>query len=273
MSEDIVVDMDALRDTNPVIEDLAISRIATCPPEIIKAKIAIMKAVHGVDQTGRNKFHNYDYASSADVLKSVREAMVDNGLALEMWPVEFAKDEDDNMRVKFMMQWQHESGAVAEPLPWYGIANDRDKGGKTMDKWFNKCATAAEKYFFLKQFHIPSEKGFDPDEGNAATDKDNSNRKSAAALKKEGAWEAHIELIERHTDADELDAFMNDELLPGINDIWPKKWIADIREYAGKKWKDLKAAAPIEQQLGHSDDNGAALDELDSAPVDDEIRY
>jgi len=141
-----------------------------CPASIIKAKVAVMKAVHGVGQTGRNKFHQYDYASSADVLKAVREAMVENGLALEIWPVEVSKDDDKNMRVKFMLQWQHESGDVSEPLPWWGVANDRDKSGTTGDKWFNKCATAAEKYFFLKQFHIPSEKDFDPDEGNAHTD-------------------------------------------------------------------------------------------------------
>lgn len=166
-------------------------RMTPCPAEIIKAKVAVMRAVHGVGQTGHNSFHNYDYASSADVLKAVREAMVENGLALEAWPVDVDKDEDGNMRVKFLMQWQHESGAVADPLPWYGIANDRDKSGRTGDKWFNKAATAAEKYFFLKQFHIPSEKGFDPDEGNAATDGDNAPAKAAPKAKaKEAAGNA-----------------------------------------------------------------------------------
>lgn len=154
-----------------------------CPAEIIKARIAVMKAVSGVGKTGHNSFHKYDYASDFDVLTAVREPMLENGLALEMWPVSIETDEDKNMRVKFMMQWQHESGALSEPMPWYGVANDKDKSGKNGDKWFNKAATAAEKYFLLKQLHIPASKDMDPDAGNADTDNQQQNTPAPAAAR------------------------------------------------------------------------------------------
>jgi hypothetical protein len=134
------------------------------PAEIIKARIAVMKKAHGVGKSGRNDFHKYDYASDYDVLSLVQPAMVENGLALEMWPDRIeGPDQDGNMAVRFLMQWQHESGAVSEPVPWYGVAQDRSSKGAMGDKWFNKAATAAEKYFLLKQFHIPAGKDVDPD--------------------------------------------------------------------------------------------------------------
>ncbi len=133
------------------------------PASIIKARIEAMKQIHGVGKTGRNSFHNYDYASDFDVLTAVRGPVTESGLYLEMWPEDISEDKFGNMWVRFAMQWQHESGEVAEPVPWYGIANDRDRNGRNGDKWFNKAATAAEKYFFLKQFHIPAGKDFDPD--------------------------------------------------------------------------------------------------------------
>jgi hypothetical protein len=134
------------------------------PAEIIKARIAVMKKAHGVGKSGRNDFHKYDYASDYDVLSLVQPAMAENGLALEMWPDRIeGPDADGNMAVRFLMQWQHESGAVSEPVPWYGVAQDRSSKGAMGDKWFNKAATAAEKYFLLKQFHIPAGKDVDPD--------------------------------------------------------------------------------------------------------------
>ena len=136
------------------------------PASIIKAKIAVMKGASGVGKSGHNKFHNYAYASDVDVLLMVQPLMVENGLSLAMWCTGTeGPDDNGNMIVHFAMQWQHEGGDVSDPLPWIGVAQDRDKQGRMQDKWFNKAATAAEKYFLLKQFHIPAGKEFDPDEG------------------------------------------------------------------------------------------------------------
>lgn len=142
-----------------------VDMLVTIPAEIVKAKLAIMKDLHGgIKETGVNDFHKYVYASGFDVLKAVTPLMAEHGLALEMSPQKpTGPDEHGNMSVLFLMQWQHESGVVSGFIPWYGLAQDRDSKGRMGDKWFNKCATSAEKYFLLKQFHIPSDKDVDAD--------------------------------------------------------------------------------------------------------------
>ena len=148
-------------------KDTAVVQAEPVPAEIIKAKIAVMKGAHGVGKTGRNTFHNYDYASDFDVLSLIQPLMAENGLTVEMQTVHVeGPDENGNMRVLYDMVWQHESGVCAPPVPWYGVAQDRDKQGRMGDKWFNKAATAAEKYFLLKQFHIPAGKDVDPDKSS-----------------------------------------------------------------------------------------------------------
>lgn len=159
MSEHITEDGKILEEAQSVTAERG-----KTPVEIINAKLEVMKEAHGVGKSGRNDFHKYDYASDYDVLSLVQPAMVKAGLHLEMWPEHVeGPDANGNFRVLFMMQWQHIRGKVSPPLPWYGVAQDRDGKGNAGDKWFNKAATAAEKYFLLKQFHIPAGKDVDPD--------------------------------------------------------------------------------------------------------------
>lgn len=124
------------------------------PPEIIKAKIAIMGEVGEIGKSGYNSFHKYNYSTDYDVLSAVAPLMAKHGLMLDMWPVNAYQDGHGNMTVTFMMQWQHESGVMADPIPWRGLSNDKDKTQKQGDKWFNKAATSAEKYFLIKQLHL-----------------------------------------------------------------------------------------------------------------------
>lgn len=225
----------------------------SCPAEIIKARVAVMKAIEGVGKTGHNSFHKYDYASDFDVLNAVRGPMVENGLALEMWPVSIETDDDKNMRVLFMMQWQHESGVVSEPMPWYGVANDRDKSGKNGDKWFNKAATAAEKYFLLKQLHIPASKDMDPD--NDAGQDTQPEAKTATpkatpdAEAKVNQWvDAQIAFLAAIKTADEYDKWREspkvEQNMPVLQDTYPdnhKRLIAASMEAATRVAKPLAA--------------------------------
>lgn len=138
------------------------------PAEIAKAILKVMKEVTGVGKTGHNKFHNYDYSSKEDVLKVLQPAMVNAGLACLPSVLKWQTDEYGNFVVDYDMILMHESG-VTFPVQWVGVAQDKDRQGKNGDKWFNKAATAAEKYFLLKLFHIPvSEDDADADANNAS---------------------------------------------------------------------------------------------------------
>lgn len=155
--------------------DISTSSKASSPPAAIaKAIIAVMKAVTGVGKTGHNKFHNYDYSSKEDVLKVLQPAMVDAGLAIipsvEGWEL----DKFDNFVVQFRMTLLHETGESWTTY-WHGVAQDKDGKGRNGDKWLNKAATAAEKYFLLKLFHIPvAEDDPDADANNASAGQNKS---------------------------------------------------------------------------------------------------
>jgi len=203
------------------------------PAEIIKARIAVMKKAHGVGKSGRNDFHKYDYASDYDVLSLVQPAMVENGLALEMWPERIqGPDADGNMAVRFLMQWQHESGAVSEPVPWYGVAQDRSSKGAMGDKWFNKAATAAEKYFLLKQFHIPAGKDADPDSQSpheyAPARNDQQPAKTYSASAKRGDKQ------EASPSQEFVEQFLN-EFVPACQTL------DELRTLWERNWKHIKA--------------------------------
>jgi hypothetical protein len=132
--------------------------------EISKAIVAVMKAVTGVDKTGKNQHQKYDYSSIEDVLKAVQPIMAEHGLAMVMSTDEYEGDGSGNFVVRYSVSLLHESGKVwLNCAQWISAAKAMD------DKWPNKGATAAEKYFLLKLFHIPSGKqdDADADDGSA----------------------------------------------------------------------------------------------------------
>lgn len=210
------------------------------PAEIIKARIEVMKQAHGVGKGGYNDFHKYAYASDYDVLSLVQPAMAENGLILQMWPYEVhGPDEDANMSVLFMMQWQHEDGAVADPIPWWGIAQDKKQGGGIGDKWYNKAATAAEKYFLLKQFHIPAGKEMDPD-SDGGTQAESAPARTYKAGATRGTAEESSEKFKRRIDACDTLADIN-KILPlakSRNKAPEKKRLSDRANGLGFVWSD-----------------------------------
>jgi len=151
------------------------------PAEIAKAILSVMEKVTGVGKTGRNEFHRYDYSTKEDVLKVLQPAMVEAGLACVPHITNWRNDDYGNFVVHFDMELMHKSGET-HTVPWIGVAQDKDKQGRNGDKWANKAATAAEKYFLLKLFHIPvSEEDADADANNASAGTQEGNAPTKAA--------------------------------------------------------------------------------------------
>jgi hypothetical protein len=136
----------------------------------IAAKLVkIMQECSYVQKKGVNKFHNYKYASAADVLEKVSESCTKHGVAT------FANAE--------ILEWrQHEKNHYAtvkvcitaidqdsgESVTFSGVGCGQDVG----DKAVMKAETAASKYAWMMSLNIAT--GDDP-EADETTDKINSN--------------------------------------------------------------------------------------------------
>jgi hypothetical protein len=137
-----------------VLEAAAAEIGAPMPPEIALAVLQVMRRAHVIDKTGKNEFHNYKYATAADLLFLVQPAMAEAGLLITQHVAGITTDDGGNQIVEFRFVLYHESGVSwVYPGIWLGVAADRTKAGLG-DKWFSKALTAAEKYFLLKLFKV-----------------------------------------------------------------------------------------------------------------------
>jgi hypothetical protein len=126
------------------------------PPEIAKAIVQVMGKVREVEKGGKNQFHNYRYATVADMMILLQPALADAGLVITQHMTAHNEDTGGNQICEFQFVISHVSGkSWVYPGIWPGVAADRARG-VLQDKWFNKAATAAEKYFLLKLFRIPT---------------------------------------------------------------------------------------------------------------------
>lgn len=131
---------------------------------LLKALQAVMSEAIYVQKNGKNAFHNYKYATEADLVAAVRPAMIKNGLLL-IGPVvegDPTMDEYGNTNVALHYTLAHVSGEVwPEPLRIVGTGNDRAKNGTVGDKGTYKAYTGAVKYLLFKLLLI--ETGDDPE--------------------------------------------------------------------------------------------------------------
>jgi len=127
---------------------------------LIQKAAAVMAQVEHVPKNGHNSFHNYDYATEADITSCVRAAMAEQGLMLipTVEKVEWSKLQRKNgedrlatMTVKFTLTDGNES------KEFIILGEGADAG----DKATYKAMTGALKYALLKLFMIPT--GDDPE--------------------------------------------------------------------------------------------------------------
>lgn len=146
------------------------------PPEqqIIVALHNVMREVNYVQKKGENDFHNYKYATEADVLERLRPAMVKHGLILIPSVQQVSSvDQYGNTTVSIHYTLAHTSGAVwPQPVIAAGCGNDRNKSG-IGDKGLYKALTGANKYLLFKLFQI--ETGNDAEEPQGDRDRQAAN--------------------------------------------------------------------------------------------------
>lgn len=124
--------------------------------EIAKAIASVMKAVEPVAKRGVNEFHKYQYATAADLVHALQKPMAEAGLIVVHSEASRAVN-DGLLEVTFDFRIAHISGAQwPHPIQATGIAAARVKNGGPDDKAWNKCLTAAHKYFLLTLFKVPT---------------------------------------------------------------------------------------------------------------------
>ena len=135
---------------------------------IINALNKVMTTAGYVQKNAKNEFHGYKYASEANLLETLRPALIENGLVLipsvnNVSPI----DVHGNTLVTVEYTLAHISGEIwPDKITAIGCGNDMAKSGKVGDKGVYKAITGANKYLLFKLFQI--ETGDDPekDENN-----------------------------------------------------------------------------------------------------------
>lgn len=130
---------------------------------LIQAKLAVMREVGYVQKTTAKELR-YTFAGEADLIRALRPAMIEAGLALSPAKAEILSAESYEtrsgstmrlVRTRHVFRLSHESGEY-EDIEVLGEA--ADSGDKTLPK----CQTIAFKYALRQAFII--ETGDDPDQ-------------------------------------------------------------------------------------------------------------
>lgn len=188
-------------------------------PARLLGKLAdVMGTVERVPKSGHNSFHNYDYATEADVADLLRSELATRKVML-VPRYHGHRREEHEPTSKGRAQWLHyvdldltfydaENGEQFVSGGWWGVGIDSD------DKGFYKAMTGAMKYALLKTFMVST--GDDPEndqrqrEANTGGDRQQRRaRPTAQAIDEMPLTESmirklHAEIRDAGADHDEL---------------------------------------------------------------------
>ena len=140
----------------------------TTPTSLVQKLADVMQAVGRVPKHGHNSFHNYDYATEADIAEAIRSELAQRHVILLPAIIESRREpvgEKGNVLTLLKMEFTFLDGESGEQLmrPWMGAGTDKE------DKGLYKAMTGGEKYFLLKTFLVPT--GDDPERDDPARTK------------------------------------------------------------------------------------------------------
>ena len=153
--------------------------IPPIPPEIAGAISQVMREIEPVAKKGYNTEHKYKFVAIGDLLGEIQPLMATAGLIIIQREKSFTWYEDGAfVAITYDFSLAHQGGATWRgDMPQTGLARFRFKSGGVDDKAFNKCHTAARKYFLMALFQIPSGDISD-------TDKDGGDGQEPAAAER-----------------------------------------------------------------------------------------
>ena len=134
------------------------------PVKKITSKLVnVMEEVSHVQKSGTNEFHKYQYATAADVLEKVNEALCKNKICsvakaslISLEHVTNAKGNQEHLAT-VQMNIRLIDSESGEYIDIAGLGNGQDSG----DKAVMKAETASIKYAYMMTFNIST--GDDPE--------------------------------------------------------------------------------------------------------------
>ena len=137
--------------------------------KITSKLVKVMEEVSHVQKNGMNEFHKYQYATAADVLEKVNEALCKNKICsvakaslISLDHVTNAKGNQEHLAT-VQMNIRLIDSETGEYVDIAGLGNGQDSG----DKAVMKAETASIKYAYMMAFNIST--GDDP-EADVRTD-------------------------------------------------------------------------------------------------------
>ena len=231
--------------------------------QIIKALIEVRSKCAWIPKSGHNKFHNYDYATEADISAHISPLMDDAGLIL----IPSVASEKDGFKQPFIddqgitqavlsYTLAHKSGQVwPEKLYVVAQGNDRDSKGNWGDKGCWKMSTGAFKYCLLRLLMVAT--GDDPELDNSSEVKDppkaekaKQERRGRVANEKERA-RFRSACYARAQDLNKKDDDQNHQAAGSIG-----KCAMGTLALAGNEW-EAKFLEPLIEAVGKCELDGA----------------
>lgn len=143
--------------------------------KLVKKLVEVMKQVKYIQKTGTNSFHNYKYATEADVNEKVREVLAEHNVIMIPNVKSHAYREHINAKgkteyiVTVEVEFTFTDGDTGETISFTTFGEGQDAG----DKGTYKAITGAQKYALMKAFMIPT--GDDPEADGGVDERNNNN--------------------------------------------------------------------------------------------------
>lgn len=131
--------------------------------KLVSKLAEVMKQVGRIPKRGENKFHNYKYATEADVSDHVRDALAERKIILipNVKSYTFRDHVTSGGKKEYIVTVEVEftfyDGETGEAITFTMVGEGQDAG----DKAAYKAMTGAEKYALMKSLMIPT--GDDPE--------------------------------------------------------------------------------------------------------------
>ncbi|MCM3141701.1 ERF family protein [Brevibacillus sp. MER 51] len=203
---------------------------------LVKKLAQVMKQVKYIQKRGKNKFHNYTYATESDVSEKIREELAERNVMMIPSVVGHSTREHTNQKgnreyiCTVDMQFTFLDGDSGETITFNTIGEGQDAG----DKGPYKAITGAQKYALMKAFMIPTGDDPEADEGvdqrNTEPPKSGEKAEPNVTSKKSATIKAKYQSFKGT-----LDGF-DDFYLGCINNGWNE---AKIEKYLTEKLAEM----------------------------------